>query len=94
MTFIFRGKRYVGTSAARIVRALMNDAPEYRTAARQNRSVKDFLGWSLARFDDCVHPRELDASGRVSDETLAYSYLCLLDEHDLGKLFDTARISA
>ena len=92
MTFIFKGKRYVGTSAARIVRAMMNDSRDYPAERSQN--VKDFLGWSLARLGDRVHPRELDASGRVSDETLAFNYLCLLDEHDLGALFDTARLSA
>jgi len=30
--------------------------------------------------------RELDLARRVSDQTLAFSYLCLLDKYDIGQL--------
>ena len=38
------------------------------------------------KLSDQVPLRELAVSDKVSDETLALSYLCLLDQYGLGEL--------
>lgn len=83
MTFIFGSKRYVGTTAVQIVRALMKDSD----FPAQNSNIKDYLRWSLDRLSDRIHPRELELGAHLPNEILAYNYLCLLDEYNLGCLY-------
>jgi hypothetical protein len=85
MTFIFGSKRYVGTTAVQIIRAMMKDSD----FTVQNSNIKDYLRSSLDLLTDRVHPRELELSAHLSDEILAYNYLCLLDEYKLGCLYQT-----
>ena len=73
-----------------IVHSIINDTGDYEF---ENPKIKDFLEWSLKQFADRIHPRELEMSPHLSDEALAFNYLCLLDENDLGSLFDTRRLS-
>ena len=86
MIFIYRNKKYLGKSAVKIVRAIERDTAEY---SNRNGAIEDFLIWSLARLADRIPMRELDQPAHLSDETLAFSYLCLLDEYDVGRLPDT-----
>ncbi len=79
-------KKYLGKTAVRIVRAIELDTPEYET---QNRTIHDFLIWSLARMTDRIPMRELDVSPNLSDEMIAFNYLCLLDNYEIGTLHDT-----
>jgi hypothetical protein len=85
MTFIFGNKRYIGTTALQIVKTIMKDSG-YKA---QTQDVKEFLHWSLAQFADRIHRRELDLGAHLPDETLAFSYLCLLDKYSLGCLYQT-----
>ena len=86
MIFIFNNKKYLGKTAVRIVRALELDTAEYKN---QNGTIQDFLIWSLARMADRIPLRELDVSPSLSDETIAFNYLCLLDNYEIGTLHDT-----
>jgi hypothetical protein len=81
--FLYNNQKYVGETAVDIVRAIKADTPEYSS---QSESVREFLNWSLARLSDRIHLRDLELSGHLSEETLAFNYLCLLDEHCLGVL--------
>ena len=85
MVFIHKGKEYAGATAVEIVRAMERDADGYR---HQGGTIRSFLRWSLARLADQIHMRELETGAHLSDETLAFSYLCLLDEHGIGRLPD------
>lgn len=85
MIFIYNDKKYLGKSAARIVRAIENDT-EY---SNKGGAMQDFLIWSLAQMADRIPLRELDVSTKLSDETVAFNYLCLLDNYELGTLYDT-----
>jgi hypothetical protein len=38
---------------------------------------------------DRIPQRELDVSAKLSDETIAFNYLCLLDNYGVGNLYDT-----
>jgi hypothetical protein len=84
MIFLTDGKNYRGESAIKIVHALEQDASDY---PHRGRPIRQFMLWSLNQLGDRVPPRELDLSDRLEDETLALSYLCLLDEYDAGELF-------
>jgi hypothetical protein len=59
------------------------DDPHY---PHKGRTVRDFISWSLARLDDMLPLSELAISERVDEETVALSYLCLLDQYGLGEL--------
>ena len=85
MIFIYNDKKYLGKSAARIVRALENDTEYLNKGA----SIRDFLVWSLGQLADQIPMRELDVSPNLSDETIAFNYLCLLDNYEIGTLYDT-----
>jgi hypothetical protein len=83
MIFRLHDKEYRRATAVEIVRDLereMRDYPHTGGALRQ------FLVWSLAQLESQIPARELDLARRVSDETLAFSYLCLLDRYDIGQL--------
>ncbi len=86
MIFIYNNKRYVGKTAVRIVRAVERDAAGY---AGRGGSIRDFLLWSLARLVDRIPQRELDVSPNLGDETIAFNYLCLLDNYEIGTFYDT-----
>jgi hypothetical protein len=86
MIFIINDKKYSGETAAGIVRAIERDTPDY--APRGGR-VQDFLVWSLARLADSIPPRELEISPHLGDETIAFNYLCLLDNYGVGAFYET-----
>ena len=83
MVFIYNAKEYACATAVEVVREMERDADGY---PHQGGTIRDFLRWSLARLADQIHMRELDTSVHLSDEALAFSYLCLLDEYRLGRL--------
>ena len=83
MIFRTGGKYYRGATAVEIARALERDAADYPYPGQ---TIRQFLLWSLNRLRDHVPPRELDLSDRLDDEALAFSYLCLCDEYDVGEL--------
>lgn len=86
MIFIYRNKKYLGKSAVKIVRAIERDTAEY---SNPNGAIEDFLIWSLTRMADRIPERELDVSPNLSDETVAFNYLCLLDNYEIGTFYDT-----
>ncbi len=83
MIFRVEGKDYSGESALEIVRMMERDAKHY---PHRGRSIRLFLRWSLERLGHRLPPRDLDLSDRLEDNELAFSYLCLRDEFDAGKL--------
>lgn len=83
MRFIYEGREYAGETAVEIVRGMELDI---KLCSEGRFSVRKFVSHSLARLSDRIHQRELDTSDHLSDETLALSYLCLLDEYAVGKL--------
>lgn len=86
MTMIFQvgGKRYCGSSAVAVVRAMESDARDYPHAGQ---SIRQFVKWSLGRLRHRIPPREMNLSGRLDEETAALNYLCLRDEYDAGNLY-------
>ncbi len=44
-----------------------------------------------ARMADRIPQRELDVSPNLGDETIAFNYLCLLDNYEIGTFYDTRR---
>ena len=83
MIFRMNSQQYAGASAVEVVRALEQDAVEYW---QKGGPVRDFIAWSLLRLDDRLPLRELAVTDKVSDETLALSFLVLLDQYGLGEL--------
>lgn len=87
MIFIFNDKRYSGGTAVGIVRQIERDTPDYAPGGEAR--LQDFLVWSLARLADAIPPRELEISPHLGDETIAFNYLCLLDNYGIGTLCET-----
>lgn len=87
MVFRTGTKRYCGASATEIIREMERDAAEY---PGKGGTLHQFLEWSLARLGDRIPLRELDLNSQLSEDTLALSFLCLLEEYRLGDLADTA----
>ena len=87
MLFIYNGKEYRATNAVGLVRAMQHDAD---ACSRQGGTLREFLRWSLTHLANSVLTRELDIGTHLTDETLAFSYLCLLDEHGIGRLADSS----
>jgi hypothetical protein len=83
MIFQMEGKEYYGYSAISIVRALASNSTDFRSSTG---TLREFLLWSLFNLRDRVPLRELDLGDHLSDETLAFSYLCMLDEYHIGIL--------
>ncbi len=83
MLFILNDKTYSGETAVEIVRAIERDASDYMPRSVR---LQDFLEWSLARLADAIPLRELEISPHLGDETVAFNYLCLLDNYGLGTL--------
>ena len=73
---------YHGFSAAAIVHQLQEDALGFK---KSGDSLYPFLLWSLTYLEDQIPFRELDLSDVVDEETLALSYLCLLDRYGVGE---------
>ena len=88
MLFIFNNKKYLGKTAVKILRSVERDTEDY---PNQNGTVQQFLIWSLEQLSDRIPMRELDVSPRLSDETLAFNYFCLLDSYKIG-VFDNGRV--
>ncbi|HYG09649.1 MAG TPA: hypothetical protein VD835_06725 [Pyrinomonadaceae bacterium] len=86
MVFIYDGKEYAGATATEIVRAMERDAGAY---PHSGGTLRAFLRWSLDELADRVHMRELDLGAHLADETLAFSYLCLLERYSIGRLDDS-----
>lgn len=85
MVFTSNGKEYAGATCVEVVRELERDADAY---PQHGGTLRDFLRWSLAGLADRVHMRELYLGAHLTDETLAFSYLCLLEQHGIGRLDD------
>ena len=85
MVFTSNGKEYAGATCVEVVRELERDAAAYQD---HGGTLRAFLRWSLAGLADRVHMRELDLGAHLTDETLAFSYLCLLERHGIGRLDD------
>ena len=83
MIFWFNSITYRGSSAAEIVREMERDSTMPR---RNGGRLRDFISWSLLQLDDHIPQRELAISDKVGEETLALSFLCLLDRYGLGEL--------
>jgi len=81
MFFILNGRKYEGKTAVKIVREMENDRAEYK---RRGEALRDFLVWMLENLADRIPPRELDVSPNLDDETIAFNFLCLLDQLQLG----------
>ncbi len=86
MVFNSNGKEYAGATSVEVVREMERDADAY---PRRGDTLREFLRWSLAGLADRVHMRELDLGAHLADETLAFSYLCLLERHGIGRLDDS-----
>lgn len=86
MIFKLNDKSYTGETAVEIVRAVERDASDYPS---RGGTIQEFLAWSLAQMADSIPERELDVSPHLSDETVAFNYLCLLDNYKVGALRDT-----
>jgi hypothetical protein len=84
MIFTIGNKKYVAATAAQIVSEMAREA-QFESAANEC-AIGDFLRARVAVLADDVHPRELDFSRHLTEEMLAFNYLCLLDEYGLGKL--------
>lgn len=82
------GGTYIRATAIEIVRAIEADTHDY---TNKGGTLSDFLRWSLARLRASIPRRELDLGQRVGDETLALSFLLLLDEYGIGKLTTDAQ---
>lgn len=88
MVFICNGKEYAGTTSVEVVREMERGADAY---PHRGGTLRAFLRWSLAGLADRIHMRELDIGAHLTDETLALSYLCLLDQNGIGRLDDAKR---
>ena len=85
MIFWIGERQYSGTSAVQIVRAIEHDDNEY---CNHGGPIRDYMTFYLNRLTVRVSARDLDLSDRLEDETLARSYLLLLDEYGLGEFVD------
>jgi hypothetical protein len=85
MTFRNGTLTYKSISATGIVRQLQQDAIGFK---RSDDSLYPFLLWSLTQLEDRLPFRELDLSELVDEETLALSYLCMLDRYGLGEFIE------
>ena len=82
MILFYEGREYEGATAAEIVRALARDSA---ITAREAREVRAFVEGALGRLADRVHLRELATSRHLSEEAIAFNFLCLLDEYGIGR---------
>jgi len=85
MVFKSGSNSYRAARAVDVIRAMERDEGGYSS---QGASVQQFLQWSLERLDAHIPLRDLFLGMQVDDETLALSYLLLLEQYGLGELFD------
>lgn len=85
MIFIYDNETYFGKTAVNILRAVEENTDEYPF---KNGTIQDFLSWSMRQLSDRIPLRELDVSPTLSDETLAFNYLCLLDNYQIGSFYN------
>ena len=83
MVFWLDSRVYRGSSAAEIVRKMERDSIKYR---HEGGTLYDFISWLLLQLDDHIPQRELAISDKVNEETMALSFLCLLDRFGIGEL--------
>ena len=83
MIFWLDSREYRGSSAAKIVREMERDS---ETSTGEGGTLYDFISRSLLQLDDRIPQRELAISDKVDEETLALSFLCLLDRYGIGEL--------
>lgn len=83
MIFLYNGKEYAAPTAVEIVRRMARDEQGCEV---QGDAFRDYLCRSIAGLADRIHMRELGISHYLSEEKLAFNYLCLLDECDAGCL--------
>jgi hypothetical protein len=86
MVFSSNGKEYTGATSVEVVREMERDEDAY---PHRGGTLRAFLRWSLDGLADRIHMRELDLGAHLADETLAFSYLCLLERYGIGRLDDT-----
>jgi hypothetical protein len=87
MILQYEDREYEGTTAAEIVRAMARAA----TAAEGGDvSVRAFVLGALERLADSVHPREFAPVTHLSDEAIAFNFLCLLDEYGIARFTASA----
>lgn len=79
MIFLYNNKQYSGTTATEIVGQM---AREPGSGALGGETLRDYMFRSLSALSDRIHRRELGVSSHLSDEAIAFNYLCLLDEYD------------
>ena len=83
MIFFHAGREYAGGTAAEIVRAMVRDSDASPSRAGE---IRAFVLGALEGLADRIHRRELEVGRHLSDEALAFNYLCLLDEYGIGQL--------
>lgn len=86
MIFRFQNKEYRGATAVEIVNQIACDSIGF--TAETADKMQEFLKWSLDKMSDCLPPRELDLSNRVSDEIQARGYLSLRHDYGIGELVE------
>jgi hypothetical protein len=86
MTLRYEGREYHGGTAAEIVRALARDSAADGGEVR----VREFVESALGRLADRVHLRELAPGKHLSEEAVAFNFLCLLDEYGIGSFSASA----
>jgi hypothetical protein len=88
LKFSWAGTEYAAETAAEIVRAMAQGSS---AAAARPAEMRALVERALEGLVDHVHIRELDVGRHVSDEALAYNYLCLLDRYGIGRLHSCSR---
>jgi hypothetical protein len=83
VVFRWGAQSYEGSTAVAVVRAIEREQPDY---PNREGSLRQFLQWSLDRLEAHIPMRELFVDVQVGDETLALSYLLLLEQYGLGAL--------
>jgi hypothetical protein len=82
MILLYEGREYEGATAVEVVRALARDSA---VAEHEEEEVRAYVEGALARLADSVHLRELATARHLSEEAIAFNFLCLLDEYGIGR---------
>ena len=84
------GREYHGATAVEIVRALARDSARTPGGPPE---VRAYVEGATARLADSVHLRELAPARHLSEEAIAFNFLCLLDEYGIGRFVASERDS-
>jgi hypothetical protein len=87
LRFSRAGTEYAADTAAEIVREMARGS----MAVARQAEMRALVLQGLKGLADRVHPREIDVGRHLSDEALAYSYLCLLDRYGIGRFHTGSR---